>query len=56
MTRDTHLLASETVGVAGKFVREFMLLLDVISVDAKAQEKDRAFIPVMYVTRLSSPF
>ena len=54
MTRDTHLLASETVGIAGKFVREFMLLLDVISVDDKAQEK--VFIPVMYVTRLSSPF
>ena len=52
MKRGTHKLAPGHENIEGGFVREFMLLLNGISVEEKSREI--GFTPVIYVTRLSS--
>ena len=52
MNRGAHLMAPGPKFVEGGFVREFMLLLDGISV-VRQSTQEREFTPVMYVTRLS---
>ena len=55
MKRGAHLQAPGPACVGGRFVREFMLLLDGICVGGTTPKRERGFTPVMSVTRLSSP-
>ena len=48
MKRGAHLLAPGLAGVEGWFVKEFMLVMDGISVGG--HKKERGFSPVMSVT------
>ena len=47
--RGAHLLAPGPAGVEGRFVREIMLLLDVISVGGTKHKRERGFTSVMSV-------
>ena len=53
MNRGVHLLATGSAGFEDRCVREIMLSLEGISVGGESTRK-RGFIPVMYVTKLSS--
>ena len=47
-----HLLAPAPASAAkGGFVKDFMLLLDGMSVGGQSKKRERRFNPVMYVTR-----
>ena len=54
MKTGAHLLAPGPAGVEGRFVREIMLLLDVISVGGTKHKREKGVTSVMSVTKLSS--